>query len=86
MTSVTSYDDRLSSICSSLIPFTFRHLKTVFEEIREECGDTLMDTLASKFDLRRHLEWFSVEHSTINDPFFSFVTCFGFLPKSISTF
>ena len=54
---------------SSLIPFKSRHLITPLDVLSEECGDTLMDTLASEVDLRRHLECFSIEHLTNSDPF-----------------
>ena len=76
LTSVTSCDERFSSI-SLLTPSKSRHLVTPFDALREECGDNLIVTLPSEDDLRRHLQCFSVEHSTNNDPFFQFCSVLG---------
>ena len=69
LTTVTSCDDRLSTISLSLTPFKNRHLITPFDVLRVECGDTLIETLASKVDLRTIWNVLSVEQSINNDHF-----------------
>ena len=77
LTADTPWEERLSSISSSLTPSKSLDRMTPFEELRDVCALTLIGILHIIFYLRRHFEWCSLIHSTSKRPFFILFTLFS---------